>query len=290
MLDVAESTSCSYSLVGRAGAPVVLALGGISASRHVTGWWSAVVGEDRYVDTTQFQVLGLDYLDGGVGVDGRPTRTVTPHDQADAIVQALDELEVERVHTLIGASYGGMVGLALAERYARRVERLVIISAPAQPHPMSTALRSIQRRIVELGLETGRAHDALVLARELAMTTYRSAAEFAERFESSSVEAYLLHHGEKFARQFSPARFLALSLSADLHHVDPQRIHTPAVLVSVEGDTIVPREQMIDLDALWDGPCRLVYLDTRTGHDAFLAEPDAIGPVIRNALTSLVLL
>jgi homoserine O-acetyltransferase len=290
MPDVAQSTSCNYALVGRAGAPVVVALGGISASRHVTGWWGEVVGDDRYVDTTQFQVLGLDYLDGGVGADGRPARTVTTHDQADAIAQVLDELEVERVHTLVGASYGGMVGLALAERYAERVERLVIISAPAQPHPMSTALRSIQRRIVELGLETGRAHDALVLARELAMTTYRSAAEFAERFDTASVEAYLLHHGEKFARQFSPARFLALSLSADLHYVDPQRIHTPAVLVSVERDTIVPREQMIDLDALWDGPCRLIHLETRTGHDAFLAEPETIGPVIRNALTSLVLL
>lgn len=287
---VAHSTTCNYALTGRAGAPVVVALGGISATRDVTGWWGDVVGDDRYVDTTQFQVLGVDYLDGGVGADGRPARRVTTHDQADAIAQVLDELDVERVHTLVGASYGGMVGLALAERHGERAERLVIISAPAQPHPMSTALRSIQRHIVELGLETGRAHDALVLARELAMTTYRSAAEFAERFDTDSVESYLLHHGEKFARRFSPARFLALSLSADLHSVDPQRIHTPAVLVSVEGDTIVPPEQMIELDALWDGPCRLVHLPTRTGHDAFLAEPGTIGPVIRNALTSLVLL
>lgn len=286
---VAESTSCSYALAGRAGAPVVVALGGISASRDVEGWWGEVVGDDRYVDTTQFQVLGLDYLDGGVGTDGRPARTVTTHDQADAIAQTLDELQVDRIHTLVGASYGGMVGLAFAERYAERIERLVIISAPAQPHPMSTALRSIQRRIVELGLETGRAHDALVLARELAMTTYRSAAEFAERFDTRSVETYLLHHGEKFARQFSPARFLALSLSADLHEVDPQRIHTPAVLISVEGDTIVPRDQMLDLASQLAGPCRLVHLPTFTGHDAFLAEPKTVGPIIRNALTSLVL-
>ena len=103
------------------------------------------------------------------------------------------------------------------------------------------------------------------------------------------VEDYLLHHGEKFARRFSAARFLALSLSADLHQVDPGQIRTPALLVAAEGDTIVPREQMVDLANRWGGECRLVDLPTQVGHDAFLAEPTVIGRIIRNALTSSVL-
>jgi homoserine O-acetyltransferase/O-succinyltransferase len=292
-----------YEVTGPPAAPVVVTLGGISASRHVTstvsatspGWWQNIVGSGRAIDTTEYRVVSFDYVDGGSTNDGRPATLVSTHDQADALARVLDTLSVHCVHAIVGASYGGMVALAFAERYPDRVGRLIVISAPHETHPMSTALRVVQRRIVTLGLETGRAHDALALARALAMTTYRSASEFAQRFDSVpditceadasfAVEKYLLHNGEKFARRWSPSRFLALSLSADLHRVDPERIRTPAVLVSVDGDTIVPSEQMAQLAVRLAGPSRLIRLQATTGHDAFLAEPDLIGPILHNSL------
>jgi homoserine O-acetyltransferase len=201
------------------------------------------------------------------------------------------------VHAIVGASYGGMVGLAFAERYAERVDRLVVISAPHEPHPLSTAVRAVQRRVVELGLDTGKTHEALVLARSLAMTTYRSAREFADRFDCTplvhggrdatfAVERYLRHHGEKFAARWRPARYLALSLSGDLHAVDPSNVRTPAVLVAAQGDLIVPREQMEQLAARLAGPSRLLDLPTTHGHDAFLTEPTRVGRLLSDALTS----
>jgi homoserine O-acetyltransferase len=283
-------TACAWHLTGRVGAPVIVALGGISASRRAGDWWSGVVGPDRAIDTTRFQVLGLDYVDHGVEDDGRPAWAVTTYDQADAIARALEEAGIARVRAVVGASYGGMVALAFAERYPALLEQLVVISAPHRPHPMSTALRSIQRRIVELGLETGRAADALALARALGMTTYRSADEFARRFGADpfAAEDYVVHQGATFAATFPPARFLALSLSCDLHSVSPERITTPALLVAAAGDTIVPREQMEELARSLGGPCRLEHLASRVGHDAFLAEPHLVSPVIRNALNAVV--
>src|SRR5579885_1485656 len=130
-----------FALVGPANAPVIVALGGISATRHATTWWNDIVGDGKAIDTRRYRVLGVDFIDGGRRSDGRPRRTVTTHDQADAIVRVLDELRIERVHAFVGASYGGMVGLAFAEKYPERIERLVAISAPHEPHPMSTALR-----------------------------------------------------------------------------------------------------------------------------------------------------
>src|SRR6185437_15130324 len=281
-----------YELTGPPAAPLVITLGGISASRHVTstggdtspGWWQNSVGPGCAIDTNEYRVLSFDYLDGGSTENGYPATLVSTHDQADALASVLGRLAVERVHAIVGASYGGMVALAFAERYPDRVGRLIVVSAPHQTHPMSTALRAIQRRIVTLGLESDRPHDALVLARALAMTTYRSADEFAHRFDSRPgfttdadarfpVESYLLHNGEKFARSWSPSRFLALSLSADLHHVTPERIRTPTVLVSMDRDTIVPCDQMAQLAARLRGPARLIQLQAVTGHDAFLAEP-----------------
>jgi homoserine O-acetyltransferase len=292
-----------YEIAGppAADGPVIVALGGISANRHICanaadatpGWWEGIAGPGRALDTTRYRLLGCEFLDGGRGDDGRPARVVTTHDQADAIALVLDDAGVPRVHGFIGASYGGAVALAFAERYPDRLERLVVIGAADRAHPMITAQRAIQRRIVELGLETGRAFDAVVLARALAMTTYRSARELGERFgyrtpdigATFPVEEYLIHQGETFARRFTPERFLALSLSGDLHVVDPSRIRTRTTLVAAEGDTVVPREQLERLAALLGGPCRIVDLPSITGHDAFLTEPDALGVILHSAVT-----
>jgi homoserine O-acetyltransferase len=308
LLAATPVTLLPYELSGPAGAPLVVVLGGVSATAHVVatptdpspGWWEPVVGAGGAIDTTCWRVLGVDWLDGGHRGDGRPERVVTTHDQAAALAALLDHLGERRVHAVVGASYGGMVGLAFAERYPDRAERLVVFSASHQSHPMSTALRSLQRRVVELGLDTGRVADAVTIARGIGMTTYRTAREFGERFADPAggpkrgrdgmfeVERYLAHVGRRYADRFSTERFLSLSLSADLHRVDPAGIRTPTVLVAAEGDTLVPEEQLRDLAARLAGPKRLVTMPTRFGHDAFLIEPAKVGRILTAALAGKV--
>jgi homoserine O-acetyltransferase len=296
-----------YEVAGPDHAPLIVVLGGSSATAHVTatpldptpGWWNDVVGPNRGIDTARYRVLSMDFLDGGRAGDGRPARTVTTHDQADAVARVLDALEVERAHAFVGASYGGMVGLAFAERYPHRVGRLVAISAPQQAHPMSTALRALQRNIVKLGLASGRVKESLALARGLAMTTYRSAREFGERFATTpvehtpgdatfDVERYLAHHGERFAARWSAERFIALSLSGDLHRVDPARIRVSTVIVAAEGDAIVPERQLEQLAASIDAPTRFIRLPSTRGHDAFLTEPEALGSILEVAIATTI--
>ena len=293
----------SFEVTGPAGAPLVIALGGISASCHVVatpgdpspGWWECVVGPGGAVDTRRWRVLGVDFLDGGRAADGRPARTVTTHDQADALARVLDAAGVECARLVIGASYGGMVALAFGARHAARAEGLVVISAAHESHPMSTGLRAFQRRIVELGLDTGRPNDGMILARAVAMTTYRTAREFGERFRDSvpgqaegrivfPVESYLEAAGKRFAAWCPPERFLALSLSSDLHRVDPAALQVPSVLIAEEGDTLVPEEQIIELAGRIAAPHRYVHLTTIYGHDAFLTDSATINPILTSAL------
>ena len=293
-----------YELTGPESAPLVIVLGGISASRHITpneidgaaGWWEDSVGPGKGIDTTKYRVLGVDYLDGGRDADGRPLRIVTTHDQAAGIGELQRSLGLPRAHAVVGASYGGMVTLAFAERYPDRVGRIIVIGAAHESHPMSTGLRAFQRRIVELGLDTGRATDGMILARAIAMTTYRTAREFAERFRGSApetidgrivfpVESYLEAAGKRFAAWCPPERFLALSLSSDLHQVDPGAIRVPAVIIAEEGDTLVPEEQLVELSAKLGAPNTLVRLATIHGHDAFLTDSDTINPILARALT-----
>ena len=282
------AATVDFEIVGPDGAPVILALGGISADRHVCGgWWSRVAGPGRALDTDSARVLGVDFLDGGRSADGRPARVVTPRDQADAIAAVLDAIDVDRLCAIVGASYGGMVALAFAERYPERLERLVLIGAAHRPHPMATARRIIQRRIVELGLGTGRPREALAIARELAMTTYRSEVEFGTRFaggDIAGIDRYLRHQGDTFARRFAPERFLALSLSSDLHAVTPARIRVPTTLVAAEHDAIVPRTQLVELARELGAPSRIVDLPSIHGHDAFLTDTDSLSHILRDAL------
>jgi homoserine O-acetyltransferase len=260
------------------------------------GWWSGIAGEGKAIDVTRFRVLGLDFMDGGRDATGRPRRTVTTHDQALFLARVLRSIGVEKAHAVVGSSYGGMVALAFAERFPSMLERLVAISAPHESHPMSTALRTLQRRVVELGLDTGRAADALSIARGIAMTTYRSAGEFAERFSSLPipgarrgepqfpVDAYLRGRGARFVEAMRPERFLALSLSTDLHRVDPSRITTPTTIVAAEGDTIVPRQQLDQLAARLRGASHFQEIPTRVGHDAFLVETARVSAIVSAAI------
>lgn len=290
----------AFELHGPATGPVVLAQGGISGDRDVPKWWRGLVGPGAALDTTRVRVLGIDWLGGVGGSSGpchdepQPFPNVTSRDQARATALLLEHLGLEAID-VVGASYGAMVGLALAELAPRRVRRLVAISGADRADPLATAWRSVQRRLVELGQARGCAREAVVLARALAMTTYRSREEFAARFAEGPrddggrfrfpVEDYLLARGADWADRFDPRAFVLLSQAIDLHRVEPGRITAAVTLVGVRQDQLVPLGQVQALAAALAGPVRLVELDSVFGHDAFLKETEAIGAVVREALS-----
>jgi cystathionine gamma-synthase len=273
-----------------ADAPGIAVLGGISASAEPTAWWSNQIGEGLAIDPARCRVVGIDWIVR----DDRPTTT---HDQADALNAELDRLGLDCLDAIVGASYGGMVALAFAQRFPQRVRRLVILSAAHQSHPMATAHRVIQRRILALGGANGHAREALALARALAITTYRTRDEFQQRFAVAprtvspprfDVEDYLDHCGSTFAGDWTADRYHALSESLDLHQVDPGSITTPAFLLAVEGDTLVPPSQMRDLQQRLAGPVELTVIASSYGHDAFLKEEQKVRVFLDAALVNHV--
>lgn len=273
----------SWEIIGPPGAPVILVLGGISATRHVTEWWGDQVGPGRAIDTTACRALGVEW-------HVPPSGSVTTDEQARGIAAVLDRLDITSLDAIVGASYGGMVALAFAAAFPERVRRLAVIAAAHESHPFATAQRVIQRRIIRLGLAGGLPTEGVALARALAITTYRTAAEFAERFphdggESFPVERYLDHSALRFTERFTPERYLALSESLDLHRVDPAGVRTPTALLGIREDALVPCWQLWQLQAALGAPCTLEEVSSLTGHDAFLTEPELVRDFLERALS-----
>jgi len=91
--DGARDVRVRWSLQGVPDAPVVIVQGGISANRHAAttadsaGWWDALVGPARAIDTTRLRVLAIDWLEL---TDLGDARAVDSADQADALAALLD--------------------------------------------------------------------------------------------------------------------------------------------------------------------------------------------------------
>jgi homoserine O-acetyltransferase/O-succinyltransferase len=312
----------AWRIVGPANAPVVCALGGISANRYVCttedprqAWWGQIVGAGCPLNADSFRVLSFDFLGGSGdttgpaqygsahsegdadGATASPFPSISTYDQAVVLAALIDHLGIKSLRAIAGGSYGGMVALAFGERYPERVAQLLVIGAADRAHPLSTAWRSVQRRVVKFAVDCGRSKEGLQLARALAMSTYRSSEEFSARFGGAAsqgedgfvfpVEEYLYARGADWADRYKPESFLCLSESIDLHRVDASRIFVPTAAVAIREDQLVPLTDVRTMVARLPAG-RLHEISSIYGHDAFLKESEQLRPIFHAAIGSPV--
>ncbi len=298
-------------------APQVLVVHALTGSADAAGdWWEPLVGEGRALDTREVGVLCANLLGGRYGTTG-PTslhpRTGRPYgaafpsvsvvDQAKAQWALLDALGIEEVALAVGGSLGGMVALEVALARPGAVRYVMPIAAPAAIGPMSIAWNHLQLQLIEhLGL------GGLSLARQLAMTTYRSETDFADRFGGSveadgraSVVSYLDYQGEKLVDRFDPATYRILVGAMDGHDIGRGRggVHgalrrladsgTALTGIGIEDDILYgPRQVRALVDSAVEAGVRATYREIRStkGHDAFLVEWPQLTELLREALAS----
>jgi homoserine O-acetyltransferase len=297
--EMLEQKDVVARVYGPENAPVVVAAGGISAGRVLfakedttdtaPGWWEGVAGPGEALDLNRFRVLSIEFAPR---LPASRVYTITTHDQARLVRLLLDQLGVRKIYSFIGASYGAMIGLAFAELYPDDVERLCIISAAHRAHPMATAFRGLQRRLLQFGKENGKPQEGISLARQLAMTTYRSDAEFSERFDGAPpptaggsyvVCQYLRARGDAYTAT-DVNRWISMSDSLDRHRVDPSKIKARVYLAAVPTDRLVPYD---DMKALDEQLADSVFMEFPSlyGHDAFLKEIALVSESVRTSLS-----
>jgi homoserine O-acetyltransferase len=227
----------------------------------------------------------------------------------------LDHLGIERLHTVMGASMGGMTALAFTLLFPERSNGLIAISSATRSLPFSIAVRSLQREIIRTDPDWQNGQypfdagptNGMRLARKLGMISYRSAEEWTERFGREragrdyegpfgidfEVESYLEAHANRFIGSFDPNCYLYLSRAMDLFDATDHggslqkglsRVKLErALVIGVETDFLFPIEQQEELaigleEFVADVSFR--RMDSRQGHDSFLVDMDRFRPAI----------
>jgi len=295
--------------------PQVVVVHALTGSADAAGdWWEPLIGAGRALDTDRYGVLCANLLGGRYGttgptsVDPRTGRpwadrfpAVSTRDQAAAMWRLLDAIGIDRVALVTGGSLGGMVAQEIALLQPARVDRLLPMAAPAATGPMAVAWNRIQSLLIDrLGDE------GLALARQLAMTTYRSEADFEHRFGRKrqpdgrfSVISYLDYQGQKLVERFDGDTYRILAGAMDRHDIGEGRGGLSAALgalalsgtrltaLGIEDDILYgPRQVRVLADTAAAAGVRSRYreLHSDKGHDAFLVEWDQLGATIREAL------
>jgi homoserine O-acetyltransferase/O-succinyltransferase len=238
-------------------------------------------------------------------------------DIARAGYETLRSLGVERAHAVIGPSLGGMVVLAFAAQFPGAARGMVSISGTAAASPFAIALRSIQREAITSDpawragqYEPGSPPRAgMRVARKLGTVTYRSAAEWQERFHRDpvaperrrdapfapefAVETYLDSQAERFVQGFDANCYLYLSRAMDRFdlaaHGGSARAALAAsgleraLVIGVESDLLFAVEEqraVAEACAAAGIDTRFAPLDSREGHDSFLVDIERFGAEI----------
>ncbi len=258
------------------------AAGPVGPGHPTSGWWDALIGPGRALDTDRWFVVAPNVLGGCQGSTGpsslRPDGRrwgaafpfVTQRDQVAVEAGLSDELGVERWALVIGGSMGGMRALEWAVTYPERTDALLLLATPASASAEQIAWTTIQLHAIRSDphWQDGDYHDTdrgphagLGLARRLAHVTYRSEPELAVRFGRApqgaedpwnggryQVESYLDHHAAKLVRRFDAGSYVTLSEAMNSHDIGRDRGGTRTALRRVTARTLVAG---VDSDRLY---------------------------------------
>ena len=316
----------------------VLLFTGLSPSAHASssvenpaaGWWEDMIGPGLPINTDKHFVICVNSLGSCFGSTGPASMNpetgelyrlsfpvLTLEDVATAGYEVVKHLGLEKVHTVIGASMGGMTALAFAVKHPEVGDRLILISSAARALPIAIAVRSLQREMIRRDPKWMSGYydmddppiSGQRLARKLGMISYRSAEEWEKRFARErilsekeqgdmfagdfSVESYLEAAAIKFTGQFDANCYLYLSRASDLFDLAEHggsleagfsRLKVQkALVIGVVTDFLFPLKQQEQLAA---GIAKYVEdvsfrpLDCIKGHDSFLVDMDAFRPEI----------
>ncbi len=317
----------THGVLSLSGDNVVWLCHALTGDAHVAdgdgrpGWWGALIGSGKAIDTDRFFVVSANVLGGCSGTTGPASAApggewaygstfpeVTIRDMVAAQKVLADHLGVRRILAVMGGSMGGMQALEWAVMYPELVGKAVVIAADPQFSAMGIAYNDVMRQAI---LTDSHYHggdylrygefpeQGLRVARMLGMISYRTATLFQERFGREvldgefQINRYLRYQGDKLVRRFDAQSYLALLRAMDTHDIGRDRdglasafarIRAELVWVGIDDDLLyspATLRQAVEFATSCGVNARYEHIASVFGHDAFLIEFEQLRHILQ---------
>jgi homoserine O-acetyltransferase/O-succinyltransferase len=284
------------TIYGNPSARKVLATHALTGSSRVLDWWPGIAGENALFDPREWCIIGINSLGSCYGSTGASNDAafprITVRDVVRAERRALDALGITRLDVVIGGSLGGMQALQWALDTPQRVGKAIIIGAHDHHSAMGIALNAVQREALQLDPIGG-----IRLARKIAMLTYKSEELLTERHDRRAdrhgkpyfdVEGYLDLQADRFESRMDAASYATLTRvmdSFDVRDAWPSPLGSPPLrFVGISSDWLFRPQDIrraAERFASRGFDARYLHLESKHGHDGFLAETRELAELLR---------
>src|ERR1035437_5637500 len=276
----------SYGALAPAGDNVIYICHALTGDAHVagyhspqdkkSGWWDAMVGPGKGIDTNRFHVICANILGGCMGTTGPSAlnpRTLRPYgssfpaittgDMVHVQYLLLQHLGIQRLAAVIGGSFGGMQVLEWIRRYPLVVDKGVCIASAMSLSAQALAFDIVGRNAIQAdaawadGDYYGKAQtpvQGLAQARMIGHITYLSSENMKLKFGREKkaireplprfatpfqVESYLDYQGSKFVDRFDANSYLHITEAMDIFDLAENCADPAEVFRSVDPRTHV---------------------------------------------------
>lgn len=289
----------------------VLVFHALTGSSRVGDWWEGVMGDGKGLDTSRYAFICVNYLGSCYGsTSGKLLKKkglnykkqlplVTVRDIVRTNIHLSEYLGIEKFKAVIGGSVGGMLALQFAIDFPGLTEKSVAIGATPLS-PMGLALNHLQRQAVE--------NNDIEMARKIAMLSYKSPAQFNQRFGRKpnrngenphkkhenrfDIAGYLDYQGEIFQRRYEIESYQIITKAMDLFDLSDkqiQQISAKTYLIGISSDWLFPSKDVLDLAKRFrrNGvDTEFTELVSEDGHDAFLSDTGKMSAILREVFTT----
>ncbi len=297
-----QSISLTYQLFGMElhTAPVVVVNHALTGNSNVTGkngWWSALIGKAKCIDTDTYTVIAFNIP--GNGYDGfviEDYKDYVAGDIAKIFVLGLQKLGITKVFATIGGSLGGGIAWEMASLDPDFIEHLIPIASDWKSTDWLIANCQIQEQILKNSRQP--VHDA----RMHAMLCYRTPESFKQRFQRSTneelqvfnVESWLTHHGKKLQERFQLSAYKLTNQLLKTIDINREGSHkfdelrdsgTNIHIIGVDSDLFfTASENRETFKRLAQTKTNVTYSEIQSvhGHDAFLMEYEQLEKLLKN--------
>lgn len=294
---------------------VIWVIHALTGDANVEEWWSGLIGEDKFFDPTKHFIVCANLLGSCYGstnpLSENPKNqkpyyydfpSLTTRDMARSLEILRKHLGISSIHTLIGGSLGGQVGLEWAYMLQEKVKHSIILASNAKTSPWTIGFNETQRMAIESDSTWGEnkaeaGKKGLEAARAIAMLSYRHPEDFQnkqsekeDKLDNFRISSYLRYQGQKLANRFNAFSYWLLTKAMDSHDVGRGRGGTASALsgipskvlaIGVDKDVLFLKEESQYIaNHVQKGSYREIH--SSAGHDAFLIEYEQLQYILRS--------